>query len=87
MAPRKVRAHCSFVRLAKRREGLGVRSLADPSNLHTGCRAFVFDGTKLLHDKTQGRTMLRDALMLRTLELQQNKNTIERLDGQAMVPR
>ena len=34
--------HCSIVRLAKRREGLGVQSLADLANLPlTGCRAFV----------------------------------------------
>ena len=29
MVPREVRAHCSIVRLAKRREGLGGQHLAD----------------------------------------------------------
>ena len=29
MVPGNVRAHCSIVRLAKRRESLGVQSLAD----------------------------------------------------------
>ena len=48
---RKVRAHCSIVRLAKRREGLGAQSLADHSNLLlAGCRAFVLDETKRLQD-------------------------------------
>ena len=58
MVPGKVRAHCSNVRLAQRREGLGVQSLADLSNLpHTGCRAFVLDGTKRLQDVgPQGHT-------------------------------
>ena len=49
MVPREVRAHCSIVRLAKRREGLGVQSLADLANLPlTGYRAFVLYRTKLL---------------------------------------
>ena len=35
--PRKVRAHCSIARLAKRREGLGVQRLADLDHLpHAG---------------------------------------------------
>ena len=73
MVPGKVRAHCSIVRLAKGRESLGVQSLADHSNLPLiGCRAFVLDGTKLFHDKTQGRTALRDATRVRTPELQRN---------------
>ena len=43
MVPGKARAHCSIVRLAEHREGLGVQSLADHSNLlHTGCRTFAF---------------------------------------------
>ena len=33
MVPREVRAHCSIVRLEKRREGLGEQSLADLTNL------------------------------------------------------
>ena len=38
MVPKKARVHCSIVRLAKRREGLGVQSLGDLSNLLlTGC--------------------------------------------------
>ena len=49
------------------------KSLADHSNLPLiGCRAFVLDGTKLFHDKTQGRTALRDAMRVRTPELQRN---------------
>ena len=37
MVPGKVRTHCSTVRLAKRREGLGVQRLADLANLpHAG---------------------------------------------------
>ena len=52
IVPRKVKAHCFLVRLAKRREGLGAQSLADHSNL-----AFVIDGTKRLQDVgPQGRT-------------------------------
>ena len=36
--PGEVRAHCSIVRLARRREGRGVQSLADHSSLPlTGC--------------------------------------------------
>ena len=54
-------------------KALGVQSLADHSNLPLiGCRAFVLDGTKLFHDKTQNRTALRDAMRVRTPELQQN---------------
>ena len=49
----KARAHRSIVRLARRREGLGVQSLADLTNLPlTGCGAFVLDGTKCFHDVT-----------------------------------
>ena len=33
MVPWKVRAHCSIVRLAKRREGLGQQRLADFATL------------------------------------------------------
>ena len=51
MVPGKVRGHCSIVRLAKRREGLGAESLVDHSNLPlTGCRAFVLDGIKCFQD-------------------------------------
>ena len=72
MVPREIRAHCSIVRLAKRREGLGVQSLADLANLPlTGCRAFVLDGTKRFHDKPQGRTVLRDAKRVGPPELRQ----------------
>ena len=52
------------VRLAKRREGLGVPSLADLTNLLlTGCGAFMLDGTKRFHDKSmsdraEGRTKI-----------------------------
>ena len=47
MVPREVRAHCSIVRLAKRREGFGEQSLADVANLPlTGRGAFVLDGAK-----------------------------------------
>ena len=43
----RVRAHCSIVRLAKRREGLAVQSLAEHFNLPlTGFRAFVPERTK-----------------------------------------
>ena len=71
--PRKVRAHCSIVRLAKRREGRGVQSLAEDSNLPlTGCGAFVLDKTDRFHDKPQGRSVLRDAKSVRTPELQRN---------------
>ena len=39
MVPREARAHCSIVRLAKRREGIGVESLADLANQpHAGRR-------------------------------------------------
>ena len=31
--PREVRIHCSIVRMAKQREGLGVQRLADLANL------------------------------------------------------
>ena len=51
MVPKKTRTHCSIVRLEKRREGLGVQSLADLSNLPlTECRALVLDGSKRLQD-------------------------------------
>ena len=41
----------------KRREGLGVQTLVDRSNLQlSGCRAFVLDGARCFHDKVQGRT-------------------------------
>ena len=69
--PKKARAHCSIVRLAERREGLGVQSLAEPPNLLlTGCRAFVLDETIRFHDKSQERTVLTDAMRCRTPELQ-----------------
>ena len=88
--PKKARAHCSIVRLAERREGLGVQSLAEPPNLLlTGCRAFVLDGTKRFHDKSQDRTVLWDAMRFRTPELQWDgkKKHVFRQEEQAMVPR
>ena len=43
MVPWELRAHCSIVRLAKRREGLGQQHLADfailPHAVSRGCRA------------------------------------------------
>ena len=51
MVSGKVGAHCSDVRLARRREGRGVQSLEDHSNLPlSGSGAFVLDGTKRFHD-------------------------------------
>ena len=47
MVPRRALAFCSIVRLAKQREGLGVQSLANNSNLQlSGFRGFVLDGIK-----------------------------------------
>ena len=49
MVLRRAKALCSTVRSVKRREGLGVQSLADNPNLQlSGCRAFVHDGTQAL---------------------------------------
>ena len=57
MVPRRAIAHCSIVRLAKRREGLGVQSLADHSNLQlTGCGAFVRDGIKRFQECPSSRS-------------------------------
>ena len=57
MVPGRAIAHCSIVRLAKRREGLGVQSLADHSNLQlTGCGAVVRDGIKRLQDCPSSRS-------------------------------
>ena len=51
--PKEAIAFCCIVRLAKRRERLGVQSLAGHYNLQlSGCRAFVLDGTKRFHDFT-----------------------------------
>ena len=73
MVPEKVRAHCSIVRLAKRRERLGVQSLADHTHLPLiSCTVSVLDGTKHSHDITQGRTVLGDDMRIRTPELQRN---------------
>ena len=56
------RAHCSIVRLAKRREGFGEQSLADLANLPpTGRGAFVLDGGKRFYDKNQCRAVQKDA--------------------------
>ena len=53
MVPRKAKGNCSIVRLAKRREGLGVQRLADLANLpHASSGGFVLDGTKCFHDKS-----------------------------------
>ena len=43
MVPREFRAHCSIVRLAKRRKGFGEQSLAD---FAPPCRFLVEDGTE-----------------------------------------
>ena len=60
MVLRRASVFCCIVRLAKQREGLGVQSLADLSNLHlSGCRAFVFDGLKRFQDCPQSRTVVR----------------------------
>ena len=57
MVPREGRAHCSIVSLAKRREGLGGKSLADNPNLQlSGCRAFVLDGLKRFQDCPSSRS-------------------------------
>ena len=78
MVPKEVRVHCSVVRLAKRCEGLGVQSLADLTNLPlTGCGAFVLDGTKRFHDKSRGRTVLRDAQRVGPPELRRNNGKCE----------
>ena len=55
--PRRATALCSVVRLVKRREGLGVQSLADHSNLLlSGCKAFVFNGIKRFQDCPSSRS-------------------------------
>ena len=47
MVPKRALAFCSIIRLAKRRESLGVQSLANNSNLQlSACRGFVLDGIK-----------------------------------------
>ena len=41
MVPKKVRANCSIVRLAKRLESLGVQSLSDHTHLPLiSCKGF-----------------------------------------------
>ena len=57
MVKRRAVSFFRTVRLEKRREGLGVQTLLDRSNLQlSGCRAFVLDGARCFHDKVQGRT-------------------------------
>ena len=57
MVPGRAIAPCSIVRLAKRREGLGVQSLADHFNLQlTGCGAVVRDGVKRFQDCPSSRS-------------------------------
>ena len=47
MVPREVRTQCSTERTEKRRESLGVQSLANLANLPlTGRGPFVLDGAK-----------------------------------------
>ena len=80
MVLRRASVFCCIVRLAKQREGLGVQSLADLSNLHlSGCRAFVFDGLKRFQDCPLSRTVVRDAIRVGTPELQRNNGQCEHM--------
>ena len=61
MVPKEARTYCSIVRMAKRREGLGVHRQADLANLsHIGCRCLrarrnqAFFNVKKWSDREQG---------------------------------
>ena len=72
MVPKKAKANCSIVRLAKRRDGFGERSLADLANLpHTGRRPPCLMEPNAF-TKNLSRTVQKDAKGISPPELHRN---------------